>query len=705
MRLTGFVRCASADVVVEVQGETRSARDYPMALRAVMPSGVRLDAVTSLRIPPAHSESRFLIEEDGQEPAGGSLLTPDLAPCPECVRELFTPGNRRYLYPFIGCTHCGPRSSIGQRSPFQRNATAMAAFPPCPECLAEYQDPSNRRFHEETVSCPACGPSLRLRDREGRLVEGDPLPAAIQALACGKTVSVEGVDGVRILADPSVPGAAGRVPDFLVRDIETARALCILTADDEEALLSRPRPLLILPSRGRDAALPGIVGDAPYVGILLPPTPVYILLFGHPGAGIPCRCLTMVEGAGRDLDFRLEGTLRGVSRTEDSVFRSPSGLAGGWVPVRRSRGFIPSPVRLGRGVAEPTVAAGADRTGSPAVAVRDRLDLSPPCGDLRNGEAQAAYCRWLEGRVASIDGKPARVVCDLDSSLFSSRWAAGQAFRSAVRVQHHHAHALSVMAEYGLQRSLGIVFDGPGLGTDGGSWGGEFLHATREGFRRLGSIEPFPTFSGPCSAVRRLTAHAILKRAAGEAEAGRLCRLSADGGDDPVSTTSMGTLFQAVEALWDPQGTSGDEECVWTGLERTAYAEIRRGGASAGEPLLKELVPMRTGAEGRFSLDFSPLVLLTARAASSGSGPRDGLLFHQAAASACLRAALAMREMTGLCAVCLGGSLFQNVVLRHLTVTRLCEAGFKPYLNRSVPAGDGGIAAGQAYYAGGDGVS
>jgi hydrogenase maturation protein HypF len=724
--LTGFVQNRTSEVVAEIQGPPERVAAFRGALAASLPPAARLDAVLEEPLEPFGAPGgRFSIVVS--EATGWEFppIPPDLALCPDCARELRDPSDRRYLHPFISCTQCGPRYSIVEHTPFDRDTTAMADFPLCDRCLAEYRDPANRRFHAQALCCPECGPQLSLLDSAGRPLGGDPILESIAALARGDVVAVQGLGGFHLAVDPLHEEALrrlrrdkerGRKPfALMVRDLEAAGALCRVDAEAAAELASPRSPILILPAR--DPGRMPLVSPTGTLGVMLPYTPLHLLLFTHPRATARFSWLVMTSGNRRDEPIatdprealeRLGGTAdlflchdrRIVRSMDDSVLRP---ARASMVQVRRSRGFVPGLVALGRPLGRTVLAAGGDLKNAPAMGRGAAISLSPFVGDLDDPRALASFERHVADLLRLYGGEPGAVLYDPHPLYRSSRWALASPWEPKIAVQHHHAHILSVMAEHGLDRAIGLSFDGTGYGTDGTVWGGEFLEATRGGFERLGCFGPFRLPGGEAAVKHPLRIAAAVLGGAGlpvdrllpempAAEAGAVAEML-DRNLNAPACSSLGRIFDAAAALLGlvrETDYEGEGPILLEGLASRAWS-----AGSRPEP--EGLVPPGRGSP--FRLDPVPLLARLASARSSEPAPALALRFHVEIAAAAFAGAVELRRLTGLATIALSGGVFQNVLLRDLLVPRLEAAGFDVRLNLGVPPGDGGLAVGQAYRA------
>jgi hydrogenase maturation protein HypF len=747
--LSGFVRNQRSEVVAELEGPREAVERFPQELRRRLPPAARLDALQADPLEPSGEEG-FRIVESLPDAFRFPPIPPDLALCAQCAAELLDPRDRRYLYPFITCTQCGPRYSIVERTPFDRETTSMADFHQCPECLREYGDPGDRRFHSQTNSCPACGPRLGLTDASGRPLPGDPLPQAVAALQEGRVLALQGIGGFHLAADPRAAGAVARLRRdkererkpfaLMVADIAQARALCLLEEGDEELLASPAAPILIRPIRPGAPAHLAEVSNTGTLGIMLPYTPLHLLLFRHPQAPAGFRHLIMTSGnrrgepiltdpaqarsrLGEAADLFLTNDRRIVFRTDDSVLRvcnrSP-------VLLRRSRGYVPGLVTLRAPLPRITLGLGGDLKNAPALARGSDVYLAPFIGDLEDPLTQSDFQRQVERILELYAVRPEAVAFDPHPLYHSSRLAAEFPEARQVGVQHHHAHALAVMAEHGLERALALTFDGTGYGTDGTIWGGEFLEADRHGFRRLGCFRPFPLPGGEAAVLHPL--RAALSLLAGRLTPAELERLLCRDGRLPASdarflldmigrglssplTSSLGRVFDAASALlrlvdrvaYEGEGPIRMEGLAWrepgarTPLE--ALPPIEAAGLTPlSLPDAAEALP--DAAEALFQIDPSPLLAeLAERAARPGFAPGPAaLLFHRAIARAALDGARELRLRTGRAELVLSGGVFQNTLLLGLLAPALREDGFAVYTHRLLPPGDGGLAVGQVYF-------
>jgi hydrogenase maturation protein HypF len=693
-----------------------------------MPPAARIEALSESPSAVQADETEFRIIESGLDSYSFPPIPPDLPPCADCVGELLAPRNRRYLYPFITCTQCGPRYSIVEITPFDRENTTMRPFRQCPACAAEYADPSDRRFHSQTNSCARCGPSLACFDPEGRQVPGDPLRAAVTALRQGKVVALHGIGGFHLAADPRASGAIAKLRRekererkpfaLMVRDLEEARTLCVLSEREEELLASAEAPIIIAPRRESAPPWTSLVSDTDTLGLMLPCTPLHLLLFAHPQLDISWRALVMTSGNRADepiitdpgearrkladaADVFLCHDRRIAFRTDDSIVRV--GASSPPVLLRRSRGYVPRLIPLSRDVRGVVLALGGDLKNAPALARGRDLHLCAYNGDLESAESLAQFDSQIDQVLRLYGVSPDFVVHDMHPLYHSGRWSSPPGARRML-VQHHFGHALSVMAEHGLEESLALSFDGTGYGTDGSIWGGEFLHATRAGFTRLGSFAPFPLPGGDAAILHppRIAFALLGDRASGripglDASQEAFLRAMIHGNVNCPLTTSLGRIFDAAAAvlgLVDHTSYEGEGPVKLEGKGLRAHP---RQDTLAGQDI-ESLLPFLPGpGDGRLFL-VDPRPLLAALMEKQEPIPRLALCFHEAIAMAAVEGARRMRRHTGVSRLALSGGVFQNILLRELLIPLLIKEGFEVFLNVRSPAGDGGLAVGQAWF-------
>jgi hydrogenase maturation protein HypF len=673
--LGGFVLNDGDGVVIEAEGEPRALDEFAAALREEAPALARVEAVVAEPLT-VRGELGFTIA--ASEVAGRTaLIPPDVATCYDCLRELFDPADRRYRYPFVNCTQCGPRFTIVRSVPYDRPNTTMAGFPLCADCRAEYEDPGDRRFHAEPIACPVCGPRLSM-----------PLEEAVGLLRDGAIVAVKGLGGYHLACDAANEGAVARLR---ARKHREEKPFALMTADPDllaqvgaaeaDLMLSRERPIVLVPRRDGAPVAPSVAPGTPWLGVMLPYTPLHHLLLADVGGS-----LVMTSGNRSDEpiafdDEEARERLGGIAdaflahdrpihrRCEDSVVR-------GAFPVRRSRGFAPGALPLPVAAARPLVAAGAELKSTFCVARGGEAFLSPHLGDLDSGLAYRAFRTDLEVYLAMLAVEPEVIVHDLHPEYLATKWALEQE-AELVGVQHHHAHAAACLAEHGEQGpALALVFDGTGYGTDGTLWGGELLRCDLASFERLAHLDPVPLAGGE-AAIREpwRAAAAYLELAARPVpfERWRVVRESLKV-NAPLSS-GMGRLFDAVAAVLGVRERVSYEGQAAVELEQLA-------GETPAEPY-----PWRFGKGAE--------LVRAVHDDLAGGRPRAEVAaaFHESIAAG---AATACAELGEPRTVVLSGGSFQNLRLLASTRRRLEKLGFRVLAHRLVPPNDGGISYGQA---------
>jgi hydrogenase maturation protein HypF len=670
-RVAGFVLNDGEGVLAEAEGPAARLDRFAVALRAEAPVLARVDSVAAEPLP-VLGEASFEIRASSA--TGRTALIPaDVATCDDCLRELFDPADRRYRYPFTNCTQCGPRFTIVRSVPYDRPGTTMAGFPMCAACRREYEDPGDRRFHAEPIACHVCGPALSL-----------PLERAVALLRDGAILAVKGLGGWHLACDAAGEEAVARLRARKQREdkpfaVMTARPELLVEPDD--LLHDRARPIVLLRRRADAPVAPSVAPGTPWLGVLLPYTPLHHLLvadFGGP--------LVLTSGNRSDEpiaydDAEAHERLGGIAdaflghdrpihrRCEDSVVRPA-------FPIRRSRGFAPGAVPLPVAARRPIVAAGAELKSTFCVVRGADAFLSPHLGDLDTELAYRAFRTDLELYVRMLGVEPETIAHDLHPEYLSTKWALEQD-AELVGVQHHHAHAAACLAEHGeVGPALALVFDGTGYGTDGTLWGGELLRCDLTGFERLAWLEPVPLPGGE-AAIREpwRVAAAYLERLERPVPFPDWPRVRASLAVNAPLSSGMGRLFDAVASLL------GVRQAVT--FEGQAAIELEQlAGDTAAEPY-----SWRFGEGAR-------LVAAVDDDLDAGR-PRTEIAaaFHEAVA---LGAAEACAGAGGPRTVVLSGGSFQNLRLLASTRRRLEQHGFRVLSHRCVPPNDGGISYGQA---------
>ena len=679
--LGGFVLNDGEGVLIEVEGHPHALDAFSRDLVEAAPVQARVDSVVSEAVPAGGGAAPFEIRASSSgRPAAAAAIPPDLATCDDCLRELFDPSDRRFRYPFLNCTQCGPRLTIVESVPYDRARTTMAGFELCADCRREYEDPSNRRFHAEPIACPACGPKLSM-----------PLDVAVAFLAGGAVVAVKGLGGWHLACDAANEEAVARLRARKHREEKPFAlmtgdpdALCVVGPEERALLESAARPIVLLRTRPGAPVASSVAPGAARLGVMLPSTPLHHLLWHDLR-----RPIVLTSGNLSDEPFAFDDDearerLAGVAdvflghdrrihrRCEDSVVERGHVL-------RRSRGYAPGALPLPVEAPVPLVAAGPELKSTFCVARGGEAFLSPHLGDLDSEAAYRAFRTDLALYLKMLRVEPQRVACDLHPEYLSTKWAHEQGL-PLVEVQHHHAHAAACLAEHGVEEpALALVFDGTGYGTDGTLWGGELLLASYAGFERLAHLEPVPLPGGEAAVREPWRLAALHLERAGLPvpwPEWRVVRASL-AVNAPLSS-GMGRLFDAVAALLGVRERVTYEGQAAIELERVA----ERGRAR--------------GWDWRFG-DSTELVAACHDRLRQGVSVADVARgFHETLA---LAAARACAEAGSAETVVLSGGTFQNRLLAAATRRRLETQGFRVLEHERVPANDGGVAYGQAVVA------
>ncbi|MET9395778.1 carbamoyltransferase HypF [Streptomyces sp. NPDC006624] len=725
LALAGFVSNTAGGVLIEVEGPPEGVAGFCDRLAAQAPPLAAVTGVGFEDLPATGDGGAFAIRSTDRSP-GRTHLPPDTATCADCLRELADPADRRYRHPFVTCTHCGPRFTLATGMPYDRAVTTMSGFRMCADCAREYGDPRDRRFHAQPVACPGCGPRLRLVPASGSGVrparDGGALAAARELLAAGRIVAVKGLGGYHLACDATDARAVrtlrtrkargGKPFAVMAADLDAVRRIAVLTAAEETALTGPRRPIVLLRRRAEATGLaPGVCPGSPHLGVMLPYTPVHSLLFGLPGDPPGPRLLVMTSGnrSGEPIvtdDEEALTRLAGLadawlahdrpiaSPCDDSLLRvRPDGTE---QVLRRSRGYVPRPLLLPVPV-RPALAVGGDLKNALCLGEGEHAWFGPHIGDMGD-LATLEAARRAEAHLRCLTGvSPRLVAADRHPGYHSARLAARLAGQAPVRVQHHHAHIASAMAEHGLDGTspvIGVAFDGTGYGDDGTVWGGEILLAGYTGFRRYARLSPAPLPGGdagvanPCRlALARLWAAGlpwdpglpcVTACAPGERA---LLERQLTGGLACVATSSMGRLFDAVSSLVGV--------CHRAGYEAQAALELEAAAATAWDA--------DTSAYA-FTGDLDPAPVLRALVADLRRGTPAPVLaarFHRAVARAVASVCRRAREDTGLATVALSGGVFANALLEEECARLLTGDGFAVLRHGEVPPNDGGLALGQ----------
>ncbi|MCU1348747.1 MAG: (NiFe) hydrogenase maturation protein HypF, partial [Acidobacteria bacterium] len=716
LELRGFVRNSDAGVVIEAEGRAATVDRFVESLRESPPPLAQVDGISVSELPPQQT-SGFTIEESAAGEASLGLVSPDVALCDDCRRELHDPADRRFGYPFINCTHCGPRYTIIRALPYDRPTTTMVVFPMCDRCRAEYDDPRDRRFHAQPNACPDCGPGLALS------ANGDRTPAAFDAhsasdvvarvqvlLAAGTIVAIRSVGGFHLACDAASEAAVARLRErkrrggkpfaVMARDLATAERLCVVSDADRALLLGAEHPIVIMTRRDEAGIAAGVAPGSRMLGLMLPYTPLHELLF----AIAPFDCLVMTSGnrseepivtANDDAVRQLAGIADAFvlhdrdihMRADDSVVRTFEGRPR---TLRRSRGYAPRPIDLGEPVSE-ILACGAELKNTLCLTRDHHAIVSQHIGDLSSYETMQFFEETLANLKRLFRIEPRAVAHDLHPLYATTRYARSLTGIQQVGVQHHHAHIASCMADNGIRgRVIGVAMDGTGYGTDGAIWGSEFLVADFGGFERRAHLRYVPLAGGD-AAVRQPwhSALAHLRDArGGEIPAGlplfdAVPKRSLDlvgtmltRGLNTIPTSSCGRLFDAVASIIGVR-----HEITY---EAEAAIELEMLAAEEREEV--EPYPFAIAESEMLEIDVRPMIVAIVEEMLRGTArSRIAARFHATLAAVIDDVCRRIRGTSGINRACLSGGVFQNVVLLEQTARALRRSGFDLYLHSRVP--------------------
>jgi hydrogenase maturation protein HypF len=719
--LSGWVGNDVDGVFAEVEGPAGGVRQFLAALSAEPPPLARVDRVTATSMTP-NGGAGFAIAASDPTGRRRALVSADSATCGDCLAELADPADRRFGYPFINCTNCGPRFTIVTGVPYDRPLTTMAPFAMCAACAAEYHDPGNRRFHAQPVCCPDCGPRLRLLDAHGAELPGDPLSQAGRRLADGQVLAVKGLGGYHLAVAATSQAAAAALRGrkhradkpfaLMVAGLAAARELCEVDAAGEALLAGARRPIVLLPRRPGAPVADAVAPGNSELGLMLPYTPLHHLLLRHVAGPI---VLTSGNVSDEPIAYRDDDALTRLAgiadaflahdraihiRTDDSVVRPVRGEVS---LLRRSRGYVPEPVTVAAGFPRPVLACGAELKNTFCLAAGTRAFVSHHIGDLENFETLRSFTEGIEHFRRLFDIAPEVVAYDLHPDYLSSKYALDLGGVDLVGVQHHHAHIASCLADNDVPGPvIGVAFDGTGFGADGTIWGGEFLLADLSGFERAGHLATVP-MPGGAAAIRqpwRMAAAYLDAAFGGEPPAGlavlarnearwqQVVALARRGINAPA-TSSAGRLFDAVAALL------GVRDAI--NYEGQAAIELEQWADPAGHGAYPAGL---SAGPGPVQVCGADLVRAAAEDLLAGTPPAVvAARFHGGVAEVIAGVCGRLRERSGLATVALSGGVFQNRLLHRQAATLLTAAGFTVLTHHRVPANDGGISLGQAVVA------
>ena len=751
LELTGWVRNTRNGVLIEVEGDSPVVETFLQRLKADAPISASVETISTCVIPVLGDES-FSIGQSAESGQRVLVVPPDLATCADCLRELADPQDRRFRYPFLTCTQCGPRYSLLMAIPYERSNTTMAGFGLCSACHTEYEVESDRRFHAEPIACRICGPHLSLWDEHGHetFIGEEALRQTETLLRAGLIVAVKGLGGFQLWVDAKSEEAVQRLRDrkrrldkpfaVLFPSIEAARDYCQLSVE-EEALLCSPQAPIVLVRKRRNAVLADAVAPGNlYLGVMLPATPLHHLLMtslqrpmvatsGNRSEepivtderealirlnGIADALLAHDRPIARPVDDSVVLVVPRKVQTKDREQREKT--KADVVILRRARGYVPQAIRWSDGLASgaqgPILAVGGHLKNTVALLTGNRVVLSQHLGDLSTLEADRAFRQAVEDIQRLLQVKPQAIACDLHPDYRSTSFARELATTLSVPlvpVQHHYAHVASCMAEHRLDGEvLSVAWDGAGYGEDGQVWGGEFLIASYRQFRRFAHLQPFRLLGGEAAMKEpsrsaaavlwelmdeEMLAYDLPPLKAADDQRAQLATLLRSGIASPW-TTSMGRLFDAVASLTGLCSQASFEGQAAMAVQFAAEQEEDAGGIRVeGYPI--DLVPSHS-SDTKWMIDWRSMVSAMLDDIRRGVSPEKiAARFHVGLAEGVVRVA----QAAGLPRVVLTGGCFQNRLLLSLVRRRLEEAGFTVYSHSLVPPNDGGLSLGQAVIA------
>ena len=718
MSLAGWVMNSPQGVFIEAEGAKETLDDFLLRLEREKPSLSFIQSLEySLLEPDGYDGFEIRPSDDAGERS--AVIMPDIATCPQCRDELLDPRDRRHRYPFTNCTLCGPRFSIIRALPYDRANTTMRSFAMCPRCRHEYDDPKDRRFHAQPDACGVCGPRLALWDERGKTLatDDDALRQAAAAVTGGLVVALKGLGGFQLLVDARNDKAVRRLRERKIReekplavmfpDMESLRRYARVSPLEERLLTSPESPIVLLERLSKSAMAPSVAPDNPYVGVMLPYTPLHHLLMRELGFPVVATSGNRHDEPIVTDEAEAVAAIAGIAdrflvhdrpierHVDDSVARVQLGRE---MVMRRARGYAPLPVIVKRAL-PPLLAVGGHLKNTVAVSRGSEVILSQHIGDLETAKALFAFRKVIADLLSLYEVTPVAVAHDAHPDYLSTQWAKSAPY-PGLAVQHHHAHLAACMAENDVDGEvLGVTWDGAGYGDDGTLWGGEFLLGDASSYRRVAHVRRFRLPGGEAAIKEpRRTAVGLLHEIgegfdllppASDAEPlsdgdlRLLDQMLAKGINSPV-TTSAGRLFDGVAALLGIRSV-----CSFEG-QAAMMVEFRaeRGVDDSYDFALRDGEPL--------VLDWEPLFREVIR--DRDAGAPVGVIcarFHNTLAEAIVEVA----KRTGASRIALTGGVFQNRYLTERAFRRLEGEGFRPFTHQRVPPNDGGIALGQVLVA------
>ncbi|MDI6728562.1 MAG: carbamoyltransferase HypF [Thermodesulfovibrionales bacterium] len=758
LNLKGYVKNTSDGVIIEAEGE--SLNEFLQSIQNKCPPIARIDSIKTDELPLNGYEDFIIIESI--DTGRFTLISPDISICDDCLKELLDPSDRRYLYPFINCTNCGPRYSITQRVPYDRPNTTMSVFDMCPQCLLEYNDPINRRFHAQPNACHECGPKLQFQISNFKFQideTSNPIEAAIELLKQGAIIAIKGLGGFHLCCNAENDDAVKRLREkkrlsnkpfaLMSSDVETIRQFCDVSDEEEKLLADRRRPIVLLKKRGNrqeaiDKRLPEeIAPNNKYLGFMLPYTPLHYLLFYYPIAyslspiASHFSALVMTSGNlseepivisndgavsklsdiadafllhNRDIFMRVDDSvIKVIGNRQEAIFVSF---------IRRARGYVPEPIQLNDDGPD-VFGCGADIKNTFTITRGSYAIVSQHIGDMENLETLIFFEETLNNLKQVYRANPVAIAYDLHPNYLSTQWALNHGSRFTVHgygIQHHYAHIASVMAEKGLKdKVIGVALDGTGYGTDGNLWGGEFLVCDLKGFERAAHFEyiPLPGGDRAIKECWRTAVSYIAKAVSSQQSAVRSLWdwLDFTGflekyGRDKIENIlkllgnkQFSPLSSGAGRLFDAVSAIAGV-CDENTFEGEAAIALENTVRASRFTGYSEMYPFEISEGEPMIIDFSKMILqIVEDIKLEGDKGLIAAKFHNTMVNVITEAVNRISKKYGIKEVALSGGVFQNEYLLKGTVSQLSALGFNVHTNEKVPCNDAGISLGQAYIA------
>ena len=726
--LCGTVANKGSYVEIHAQGSEKAVDELKKALESRPPERSVIMEIISAHLDEPPFDSFEII--DSEKEKGDIFVSPDIAVCEKCKGELFDKTNRRYLHPFINCTQCGPRLTIMDSMPYDRVRTTMADFPMCKDCEREYTDPATRRYDAQPVCCNKCGPEVYIIGSEKKGAEA--ITATREAVMAGKIIAVKGIGGFHLCCDAKNESAVKRLRELknrpakplavMLKDISAARRECDFGEVQEKLLTGWQKPIVLLDKKTSGSLCKSVAPDNPTVGVMLPYAPLHLLLFDYDDGVEMTDSLVMTSGNVRGApicrsdedalceiagfcDLILSHNRRILIRSDDTVMDTFEGKP---YIIRRSRGYAPLPIMTSCGDKGQTLAIGGELKNTFCIRKGSLYYLSSYVGDMADIRTVKALEESVKRMCELLEATPQNVVCDMHPKYNTVAFAEGLDL-PLKKVQHHYAHILSCMAENDYsEKVIGVSYDGTGFGTDGTIWGGEILLCDRTGFERMGSIKPFMQVGGDLSSKEGWRIASMISGSAYGERGGEICEklgictakeykllsIMAEKKVNAVSSTSAGRLFDAASAVLGIRRSSTFEGEASMALQFAAE-KFSREPFGIYEPMEK----LTAEKEGRIMLCTQALIKRLCQGMQNGEDKnRLSYEFHSLLADMTAQACRTISERTGVKVCALSGGVFQNKLLLKMVKCRLEKMGLRVLIHSLVPANDGGIALGQAFY-------